>query len=192
VRSIVICYKFQTADKSVTEQKRKIILTGYRATGKSTIGRLLAERLDVTFIDMDEVLVARHGEISDLVKERGWDYFRAREKELLKELVASREAVISTGGGAVLHRDVWRELKETGLVVWLSADMETICRRLDADAVSDSQRPSLTGSDIKDEAAKVLVEREPFYREGSHLMVDATRPVEDVVTEIEKALGKGA
>lgn len=176
----------------MTKQKRKIILTGYRATGKSTIGRLLAERLDVTFIDMDEVLVARHGEISDLVKERGWDYFRTREKELLEELVASREAVISTGGGAVLHKNVWQELKETGLVVWLSADLETICRRLDADAVSDSQRPSLTGSDIKAEAAKVLAEREPLYREGSHLIIDSTRPVAEVVAEIEQALEKGA
>ncbi|MCK4837290.1 MAG: shikimate kinase AroL [Desulfobulbaceae bacterium] len=172
----------------MTAQKRKIILSGYRATGKSTVGRVLAERLDVSFIDMDEVLVARHGEIRDVVKERGWDYFRAREKELLEELVASREAVISTGGGAVLHKDVWRELKKTGLVVWLSADLATICRRLEADSVSDSQRPSLTGSDIKAEAAKVLADREPLYREGAHLMVDATRPVEEVVGEIEKAL----
>ena len=132
----------------MTEQKRKIILSGYRATGKSTVGRLLAERLNIGFIDMDEVLVARHGEISDLVRERGWDYFRAWEKELLEELVASCEVVISTGGGAVLHQDVWRELKETGLVVWLTADLETICCRLDADSDSGSQRPSLTGGDI--------------------------------------------
>ncbi|MEN8134118.1 MAG: shikimate kinase AroL [Thermodesulfobacteriota bacterium] len=174
------------------EQKRKIILIGYRATGKSTVGRLLAERLDITFIDMDEVLVARHGEIRDLVKERGWDYFRARERELLEELVTSREAVISTGGGAVLHHDVWQELKETGLVIWLSVDLATICRRLGADSASDSQRPSLTGGDIKAEVAKVLAEREHLYREGSHLVVDATRPVVEVVAEIEKALAWGA
>ena len=77
-------------------------------------------------------------------------------------------------------------------MVWLTADLETICRRLDADLVSDSQRPSLTGHDIKAEAAKVLAEREPLYREGAHLMVDATRPVEEVVAEIEKALGESA
>ena len=175
-------------DKIVTMQVRKIILTGYRATGKSTVGRLLAERLDLAFIDMDEVLVARHGEVRDLVRERGWDYFRAREKELLEELTASNEVVISTGGGAVLHQDVWRELKKTGLVVWLTADLETICDRLDADSVSASQRPSLTGSDIKDEAGKVLAEREPLYREGSHLIIDATRPVVEVIAEIEAAL----
>ncbi|MFN2366109.1 MAG: shikimate kinase [Desulfurivibrionaceae bacterium] len=176
----------------MTEHQKKIILTGYRATGKSSVGRLLAERLQVGFIDMDEVLTARHGEISELVRERGWAYFRAREKELLEELVARREAVISTGGGAVLHREVWQKLKETGLVVWLNADPETIGARLAADAVSDSQRPSLTGSDIKAEAAKVLAEREPLYREGSHLRVDATRPLAEVVEKIEQALREGA
>lgn len=171
-------------------KKPKIILSGYRATGKSTIGRLLAERLDVGFIDMDEVLADRHGEISYLVKERGWDYFRTRERELLEELVGHREVVISTGGGAVVHQEIWRMLKETGLVVWLTADLNTICQRLDADAVSESQRPSLTGSDIKVEAAKVLAEREPLYREGAHLIIDSTRPVEEVVAEIESALDK--
>lgn len=170
------------------EQQKKIILTGYRATGKTTVGRVLAKRLDLGFIDMDEVLAARYGEISDLVRERGWDYFRAREKELLQELVAIREVVISTGGGAVLHQEVWSELKKTGLVVWLSADPETIGRRLAGDAVSDSQRPSLTGGDIKAEAVKVLAEREPLYRAGSHLEIDSTRPLAEVVAEIEKAL----
>ncbi|MDF1578792.1 MAG: shikimate kinase, partial [Desulfobulbales bacterium] len=67
----------------MAEQQKKIILTGYRATGKSSVGRVLAERLKLDFIDMDEVLAARHGEISEVVRERGWNYFRTREKELL-------------------------------------------------------------------------------------------------------------
>lgn len=172
----------------MAEQKRKVILTGFRATGKSSVGRLLAERLDVSFIDMDDVLVARHGEISDLVKERGWDYFRDREKELLEELVATREAVISTGGGAVMHRDVWQRLKETGLVVWLTSDLEMICKRLGEDPASGAQRPSLTGLDIRSEAEALLAEREPLYREGSHLEVDSNRSLAEVVEEIEQAL----
>jgi shikimate kinase len=177
-------------DEIVTEHRRKIILIGYRATGKSTIGRVLAERLGVAFIDMDEVLVARYGEISDLVRERGWEYFRAKEKELLAELIPRRGVVISTGGGAVLHQDVWPELKETGLVVWLTADPATIQARLAGDPVSAGQRPSLTGGDIKIEAAKVLAERAPLYLAGSHLQVDSTRPVAEVVAEIEAALEK--
>ena len=172
----------------VAEQKRKVILTGFRATGKSSVGRMLAERLDVSFIDMDDVLVARHGEISDLVKERGWDYFRAKEKELLEELVVTKEAVISTGGGAVLHREVWQRLKETGLVVWLTSDLANICKRLGEDPASGAQRPSLTGLDSKSEAEALLAEREPFYREGPHLEVDSNRSLAEVVAEIEQAL----
>ena len=149
---------------------------------------MLAEKLDVSFIDMDDVLVARHGEISDLVKEKGWDYFRAREKELLEELVATREAVISTGGGAVMHRDIWQELKETGLVVWLTSDLDNICRRLGEDPASNVQRPSLTGKDIRSEAETILAEREPLYREGSHLEVDSNRPLDEVVADIEEHL----
>jgi shikimate kinase len=183
---------FQATAGFVTAPKRKIILTGYRASGKSTIGRVLAARLKVAFIDMDEVLTARHGEIRELVRERGWDYFRAREAELLAELVGCRAAVISTGGGAVLHQEVWRQLKETGLVVWLAVDPATIGERLAADALSASQRPSLTGGDIQEEAARVLAEREPLYRAGAHLVVDATRPVAAVVKVIEKALAAGA
>ena len=172
----------------MAEQKRKVILTGFRATGKSSVGRMLAERLDVSFIDMDDVLVARHGEISDLVKEKGWDYFREREKELLEELVATREAVISTGGGAVMHRDVWQRLKESGLVVWLTSDLDMICKRLDQDPGSDAQRPSLTGKDIRAEAEAILAEREPLYREGSHLEVDSNRLLDEVVADIEEHL----
>jgi shikimate kinase len=176
----------------VTPQRRKIILTGYRATGKSVVGRALADRLEVSFIDMDEVLTARYGEISEVVKERGWDYFRTREKELLTELAAAREVVISAGGGAVMHRQEWQALKDTGLVVWLTADLETICRRLGADPLSGSQRPSLTGEDIRTEAARVLAEREPLYRQGSHLEIDSTRSVPEVVAEIEKVLAENS
>jgi shikimate kinase len=64
--------------------------------------------------------ISRAGTKNQLLAERGCDYFRARERELLEELLTSREAVISTGGGAVLHHDVWQELKKTGLVIWLT------------------------------------------------------------------------
>lgn len=171
---------------------RKIILVGFRATGKSSVGRLLAAHLGVEFLDMDQVLTARHGEISALVAARGWDFFRAREKELLAELIARQEGVIATGGGAVLHRELWPAMRETGLVVWLTSTLELICQRLTIDPVSGSQRPSLTGRDIREETATVLAEREPLYRAAAHLAVDSNRPVEEVVAEIEAKLAAPA
>ena len=167
---------------------RKIILVGFRATGKSSVGRVLAARLGVEFLDMDQVLTSRHGEISALVAAHGWDFFRAREKELLAELINTKEGVIATGGGAVLHRELWPAMRESGLVVWLTSTLELICRRLDSDPASPGQRPSLTGRDIRAETATVLAEREPLYRSAAHLSVDSNRPIPEVVAEIEAFL----
>lgn len=167
---------------------RKIILVGFRATGKSSVGRLLAAHLGVEFLDMDQLLTVRHGTISQVVAEHGWDFFRAREKELLRELVDRPEGVIATGGGAVLHQELWPPMRETGLVVWLTSTLELICQRLATDPASVSQRPSLTGRDIRAETATVLAEREPLYRAAAHLAVDSNRPVAEVAGEIEALL----
>lgn len=170
---------------------RKIILVGFRATGKSSVGRRLAAHLGVEFLDMDQVLTARHGEISQVVAVHGWDWFRAKEKELLRELIDLNEGVIATGGGAVLHQELWPAMRESGLVVWLTSTLELICQRLSSDPASPGQRPSLTGRDIRAETAAVLAEREPLYRAAAHLEVDSNRSVNEVAGEIETILQQG-
>src|SRR3989339_455672 len=129
--------------------RRKIILTGYRATGKTLVGLLLAEHLNLDFIDMDEMLEARAGQtIRQIVAQQGWGQFRLLERDLLAEMICRKDVVISTGGGAILQQDIWYLLRQTGLTVWLTADIDTICRRLSEDEKSNSQRPTLTDSDI--------------------------------------------
>lgn len=171
--------------------RRKIILIGYRATGKTLVGLTLARQLNLEFLDLDEMLVARAGQsIRRIVAEQGWGQFRLLERDLLVEMICRKDVVISTGGGAVLHRDVWNLLRYTGLVIWLSADLETICCRLAEDAKSAGQRPSLTDADIYTEVAQVLAEREPLYKKWSHLTVDTSnKTVGEIVHIIEKALG---
>jgi len=168
----------------------KIILTGYRATGKSTVGRLLAARLGLDFIDMDDSIAAQEGNtIRQIVAEQGWNRFRNLERELLAALVDRDNVVIATGGGAILHQETWRRLQKTGLVVWLAADIDTICRRLLDDGNSADQRPTLTDSDICAEVAFMLAEREPLYKNGSHLAIDtAGRSPEQIARSIENAL----
>lgn len=166
----------------------KIILTGYRATGKSSVGKILAVELGFDFVDMDKVLEERHGKISELVAEKGWGFFRAREKELLTELVAVTGKVIATGGGAIMHEEEWQQLKKSGMVIWLTSDIKSICDRLSVDPATEGQRPSLTGTDIKEEAAAVLAEREPLYRKGSHLEIDSNRSLDEVVADIMSSL----
>ena len=114
-----------------------------------------------------------------------------REKELLRELIDLTEGVIATGGGAVLHQELWPAMRESGLVVWLTSTLELICQRLGGDPASVSQRPSLTGRDIRAETATVLAEREPLYRAAAHMAVDSNRPVPEVVAEIEAFLRQG-
>jgi shikimate kinase len=156
------------------KQHDKIILTGFRATGKTTVGKMLAERLGLLFLDMDRLLVERHGPINEIVAGKGWAFFREKEEELLSELVGRSGLVIATGGGAIMHTEVWRQLKESGLVVWLTAPAAEIQKRLQHDAATAHQRPALTGNDALQEVTALLIEREPLYRAGSHLQLETT------------------
>lgn len=166
-----------------------IILIGYRATGKTTVGRVLAEKLHYSFIDADHAVEQKEGQcISDMVDQHGWDYFRTKEKEMLLDLSKKEHHVIATGGGAVLHQDIWPTIKERGIVIWLTADNATICKRLAGDAASETQRPSLTGTDIQQEVTKVLEERLPLYESSCHLRLDATEPVEGIVQKALQAI----
>jgi len=169
--------------------QRKIILIGYRGTGKSTVGRAVAQKLGLPFLDMDQALEEEAGcTIGEMVAAAGWDVFREREHRLLAALAERPAMVLATGGGAVLHQELWPRLKAENLVVWLTADTATIGRRLGSDAKSTAQRPSLTGQDIRTEIAAVLAEREPLYRQSATLAIDTTTtPVAEAAARIAAA-----
>ena len=153
----------------------RVVLTGFRATGKSMVGARLADLLGYRFVDTDEELVARiRCSVAVFVREHGWPAFRELEQELLRRLAWMRKIVIAAGGGAVLHRQEWEELRRESLVVWLQADARTIRERLQADAASLTQRPSLTGIGHLEEVEALLAEREPSYRQGSDTAIDTT------------------
>ncbi|MDH4319223.1 MAG: shikimate kinase [Desulfobulbaceae bacterium] len=152
---------------------KRVVLTGFRATGKTTVGQALARELGYDFLDTDQELTTRMGcSIAEHVERHGWDSFRELEKSLLVELCSREELVISTGGGAITHREPWERLAEDSLVVWLRADAETICSRMTTDLKSNSQRPSLTGANPVDEVLDLLKKRTPLYLAGSHIALD--------------------
>ncbi len=164
---------------------RNIVLIGYRATGKTSVGKLLAQNLGRPFVDSDHVIEKKNGQsIAAMVAARGWDFFRAREKEVILELTATPGQVIACGGGAILHQDIWPLLKKNAFVVWLQLDIDTICRRLAGDQATEKQRPSLSGQDIYSEVADILHDRTPLYAAGCHLELDATGSLEDIVKNI--------
>lgn len=180
-------------------ERTKIFLIGYRACGKSVVGKLLASRLDLEFLDMDREITRREGmSIKEMVTTHGWDYFRQRERELLRELSRPRATqaftgeadrscpagptaashqpgwVIATGGGAVLQEDLWPAIKASWPVIWLTADAATIAKRISADAVSDQQRPALTSQGQLTEIAEVLQQRQRLYQQAANLEIDTT------------------
>jgi shikimate kinase len=152
-----------------------IVLMGVRCTGKSTVGRCLAEKLGVPFTDTDELIEERTGRlISRIVAEKGWPAFRAAEKAVIRELAAAERGVIALGGGAVCDADNVDVLKAKGVFVWLSARPEEIASRMGKDAANGAERPSLTGAPSVDEIRAVMAEREPLYRRLADLVVDTT------------------
>ena len=153
----------------------RVVLTGFRTTGKSLVGSLLADLLGYRFIDTDDELVASiQCSVATFVREHGWPEFRELEKKLLARLAWMSHVVIATGGGAVLHDQEWQDLRKESLVIWLQADVNTIQSRLRTDTTSHTQRPSLMGGNKLEEVDVILVEREPRYRQGSDIAIDTT------------------
>lgn len=159
----------------------RILLTGFRATGKSLVGQVLADRLGVEFLDTDALLCQQFGcSLADYVAEYGWARFRKMEECLLLNLCERSAVVIATGGGAVLHEQAWQSLRRQSVSVWLQADEHIIERRLTADVHSEHQRPSLTGMEPCLEIKELLFERTPLYLRGSDFGVrtDNCTPME--------------
>ncbi len=153
-----------------------IVLIGYRGTGKTSVGRALAERLGRPFYDADAFLEEKFGQtIKEMVSAEGWPFFREREKEVIAELSGFDDVVIASGGGAVMDEDNVVCLSRDGFLVLLTADMETLIRRIQGDVASGEQRPGLTGDDIYEETRAMIELRMPVYERVAHMAVDTTR-----------------
>lgn len=137
-----------------------IALIGFMATGKSTIGPLLAKKIGYTFIDTDEMVEKAMGmTIFEIFKNLGEDAFREAEHAALKEAVERKQSVISTGGGIILFERNRRLLREKTFVVSLTSQPETIFKRIQG----DHSRPLLAGKDPLGQIIKIMGERQEFY-----------------------------
>jgi shikimate kinase len=161
-----------------------IFIIGYRAVGKTTIGKKLADRLACSFVDTDQLIIRKKGlSIRSIVEREGWDAFRRLEQQVLADLSRCRNCVVATGGGAILHREQWRELRRDSLVVLLTASPEILIDRLARDSGTVDNRPSLQGNNVCSEVRTVLAEREPLYRETAHLIIDTGSSAPEEIIE---------
>lgn len=140
---------------------RTVALVGMMGAGKSAIGRALAQRLDVPLLDSDQAIeAAAQARIAEIFARDGEAFFRDREHEVLRRLLAGPPAVLSTGGGAFLAERNRALIRENGVAVWLDADLETLWERV---RHKDS-RPLLRTADPKATLAALCAQRVPVYR----------------------------
>ncbi len=168
--------------------KSKLVLVGYRATGKSTLGKLLAERWGFEFVDTDALIEERaRRTVAQIFARDGEQGFRDLEERVVADVLNSpNPLVVATGGGAPLRESTRRLMKERGVVIRLVASVETISQRMLGDKGTATRRPSLTGdSSPVAEIKRVLAMREPIYREVATFEVETDgKTLDELVEEI--------
>ena len=170
----------------------RLTLVGYRACGKSTVGRLVAARLAWPFIDADHVVEDRLGApIAQVFRTHGEAYFRAAESAVLADILSgSGPFVLATGGGVIESPANRAMLKELGgTVVYLHASAEMVQERLRHQA---GGRPSLTGGNVADEVPAILARREPLYREVATVLIDSGPTIVGVADRVAEAVERSA
>jgi shikimate kinase len=152
---------------------KPVFLIGYRGTGKSTVARELAARLDYGWADSDEMIEERAGKtIAAIFAADGEPAFRDLEEQIVAELCGRLRTVASLGGGAVLREANRAAIRAAGPIVWLTASVETMLQRIESDVATASRRPNLTAGGGRGEVETLLAIRTPLYRECATLVVD--------------------
>ena len=174
-----------------------IVLTGYRCSGKTTVGKILAGDLGRRFVDTDKVIEEEiRFSIESCISVNGWEKFREIERRVVAEIALEDNLIIATGGGVVTVPENMTNLKKNGSVVWLHADPETLRDRMYKDIHNVAARPSLSGKGSLIEIEKILKERSEFYAGSSdhRLNTDDISPVEAaeaIIRKLGSELGEG-
>jgi shikimate kinase len=164
---------------------RSVALVGMMGAGKSAVGRKLAARLKLPFLDSDAEIEAAAGmPIARFFEQFGEPEFRVGERRVIARLLGGERCVLSTGGGAFLDEETRALIREKAVSVWLKADVETLKAR----ATRRDDRPLLKGGDPREILTKLLAERAPVYAEADIAVESDDRPVDDTVERVLKAL----
>jgi shikimate kinase len=158
-----------------------IVLIGYRGTGKSVVGRIVAEKLGRECLAMDAMIVEGAGmSVPEIVEKEGWPGFRDRETRLARDLAERDDIVIDCGGGVIERPENMEALRSKGIVIWLKASVDVIVERISG----DTERPALVeGKTFTEEVAEVLERRTPLYRDSSHHEIDTDSLTPEEIAE---------
>ena len=161
---------------------KNIVLTGFMGAGKSTVGRLLAQRLNMLFTDTDDEIEKRFGmSVSEIFERHGEAAFRKSEEELAKELSTKSGYVIATGGGMVKNPENIKNLRKNSVIVNIYCSVDKILRNIK----DTSTRPLIHGK-TREQVAVLIAERAPFYRNADIRVVTDSMSAGEAAAEIEK------
>ncbi len=158
-----------------------IFLIGMMGTGKTTVGKVLAQELGYRFFDSDDLITKiSQQSINEIFETAGEDYFRLLETKILAELAPYTQSVVATGGGIVLKPENWGYLRH-GLIIWLDVPVDLLVQRLQA----DDTRPLLKDSELHSKLKSLLDKRRSLYQEADlHIVIDSAQTPEAIVSEI--------
>ena len=159
-----------------------IFLIGPMGAGKTTVGRLLAQKLSLTFIDSDHEIENHTGvDIPLIFEKEGEEGFRRREADIIDELSQRKNIVLATGGGAVIKEANRKNLINRGLVIYLQADIKHLLRR----TRKDRNRPLLQGPNPEQKLREIMEQREPLYRQTADYVIDTGKySVQAIINQI--------
>ena len=162
----------------VNPATRSVVLIGMMGAGKSCVGRCLQWRTQVALIDTDEIVASKFGmSIPEIFSKYGEQAFREAETQALRDLPATQQMIIVTGGGAVLREENIEILKRLGVLVWLDGSRRTLFDR----ASRSGNRPLLQGAHTREAFALLLERRLPLYAKTAHLRVDTSELTDEEV-----------
>jgi shikimate kinase len=168
-----------------------LVLIGYRGTGKSTVAKLLSERLGMRVVSLDEEIVRQAGDsIPEIVAQHGWPHFRDLEAAVTARIAAEDHLVIDAGGGVILREENVQHLRRNGTLFWLRASVPVIVARIEG----GTERPALTaGKSFTAEVEDVLRERTPLYAAAAHHQIDTdSRSPEQIAAAIARLFAPAA
>jgi len=165
--------------------QRSLVLIGLMGAGKSAIGRRLGKRLGLRFVDADKEIEAAAGKtINEIFADHGEDYFRDGERRVIARLLSEGPIVLATGGGAYMNEETRAEIAESGLSIWLKANLEVLMERVSR----RDTRPLLKAGDPREIMQRLMDERYPVYA-GADITIESRNvPHEIIVEEIVDAI----
>jgi shikimate kinase len=171
---------------SLPDQKSKpIALVGMMGVGKTSIGRRLAQRLQIPFVDADQEIIDAAGlSIPEIFEKFGEAHFRDGERRVIARLFDGKRKIIATGGGAFVNEETRSLMLERATVIWLDADIDTLVER----TARKGDRPLLANGDARQILTKLAAERNPLYAQAHIHIKSQSTPHEATLESILKAL----